>query len=366
MNCLTMPRSWRSALVGLVIAVVALAAAGVAKVPSFRDPLLSVAQPLTGALRPGAEPLIGAANAGSRTVAVGLRGLVAYAGEGEIWKQAAVPVQTDLVGVQMLNDRLAWAVGHDSVILRSHDGARTWDKQFDRTAAKASLPAHYQQRLAAGEEAVQKYIDQIKLNTDGDVSLPFLGVWFDDEKTGFAVGAFGMIVASTDGGQTWTPWLDRIENDGFLNLNSIRGILGQVYIAGEQGMVYRLDRERQRFVRMPTGHKGSLFDIVGNEHCLIAFGLRGAAYRSTDGGANWHAIDTGVERSITAGVVLENGRRIVLFTETGQAIQSLDNGSTFAPAFTQTAPVYGATASGDATYATVGYAGAQVHSLKAK
>jgi photosystem II stability/assembly factor-like uncharacterized protein len=41
---------------------------------------------------------------------------------------------------------------------------------------------------------------------------PFLDVWFEDEKKGFAIGAFNLILRTEDGGKTWTPWLDRIDN----------------------------------------------------------------------------------------------------------------------------------------------------------
>jgi photosystem II stability/assembly factor-like uncharacterized protein len=295
-----------------------------------------------------------------------LRGVVVHSGTGSPdWRQAAVPTQSDLVSVRLLNDRLAWASGHDSVILHSEDGGVTWTKQFDRNASKQVLRAHYEQRINAGEKGLQRYLDQTKLNTDGDVSLPYLGVWFEDPNNGYAVGAFGMIIATHDGGRSWIPWLDRIDNDEFLNLNGIRGINGDAYIAGERGMVYRLDRTRQRFVGTNTGYKGSFFDIVGTPRALVAFGLRGAAYRSTDGGSSWQPVKTGVERSITAGAVLDGGRRIVLLTEDGQAIQSTDDGASFQRTdLPKLPPIYGACANGQNSLVAAGFVGAQLHTLK--
>lgn len=350
---------------GALLVVAVMAAAAVPAPGRFQDPLSMPAEPLGGGLKASGATLIGVARDGFRTLAVGLRGLVVFSDDGERWEQASVPLQTDLVAVQLLDDRRAWASGHDYVILQSADGGASWQRQFDRDAAKRHLPAYYGKRIAAGESGLQRYLDEVRLNTDGEVSLPFLGIWFEDAKTGYAVGSFGMIVGTEDGGQTWTPWLHRIDNDDFRNLNSIRSINGQVYIAGEGGRVYRLSRDRGHFVQLPTGYNGTFFDIVGNQHCLIAFGLRGAAYRSTDGGTSWQAVETGFERSITAGAVLDGGRRIVLFSETGHAIESLDNGVSFESVpFSPEVPVYGAAGSGGRTYTIVGPSGVQTHMAK--
>ena len=44
---------------------------------------------------------------------------------------------------------------------------------------------------------------------------------------------------------------------------------------------------------------------------MLAYGLRGTAYRSRDGGQNWEAVDTGITGSITAGQVLPDGRLLL-------------------------------------------------------
>lgn len=362
---------FRSRHARLATALVAAALGGAvgtwaADADTFRDPLDTPAVQMKGADRAGHEPLIAVAASATRTIGVGLRGMIIYSNTGTPeWRQAAVPVQTDLVAVQLLDDRLAWASGHDSTILHSEDGGASWSKQFDRNGARQVLSSNYQQRVGAGETGMQKYLDQVKLNTEGDVSLPYLGVRFEDSNNGYAVGAFGMIIATNDGGRTWLPWLDRIDNDEFLNLNAIRGINGETYIAGERGMVYRLDRKAQRFIGTSTGYKGSFFDIVGTPHALVAFGLRGVAYRSTDGGVTWQAAKTGVERTITAGGIFDDGRRIVLLTETGEAIQSTDDGATFKPAdLPRLKPVSGAATTGQTSLVTAGLLGVQVQTLK--
>jgi len=361
-------RGWHGGLglgSGTLLAAGMSAVLAAASVNEFRDPLTTPSATMHGALRPERETLIGIAQANGHAIAVGLRGLVVHSEDGSLWRQARVPLQADLVAVHMLDERRAWASGHDATILFSDDGGATWQKQFDRHDARQLFPSYYARRVAAGNAEMRRFQEQADLNTAGAVSLPFLGVLFDDANTGFAVGSFGMIMASKDGGRTWMPWLDRIDNDGFLNLNSIRKIHGQVYITGEQGMVYRLDRRQNRFMRFSTGYHGTFFDIVGNARCLIAFGLRGTAYRSIDQGASWQAIDTGTERTIAAGAVVDEGRRILLFPETGQVIQSRDDGASFEAVPRQPAlQVYGASSMGSGAYLIVGRDGVQAHAAQ--
>ena len=78
--------------------------------------------------------LNGLALAGDRVVAVGQRGHIVYSEDsGKNWRQADVPVSSDLVAVTFPNVTTGWAVGHDGVVLRSTDGGRSF--------AARSMPA---------------------------------------------------------------------------------------------------------------------------------------------------------------------------------------------------------------------------------
>jgi photosystem II stability/assembly factor-like uncharacterized protein len=73
-----------------------------------------------------------------------------------------------------------------------------------------------------------------------------------------------------------------------------------------------------------------LFGITGTARALVAYGLRGNAVRSTDAGASWQALNTGVPVGLTAGIVDAQGR-IVLASQAGHLLASRDHGATFAP-----------------------------------
>src|SRR5258706_3122420 len=271
----------------------------------FLDPLDVPAVQEFGFRDLTSQPMLAIANAGARLVAVGLRGMIIFSDDrGGSWSQARVPVQTDLVAVHFADSEQGWATGHDAVILHTEDGGRTWTKQFDNRLAAVALPAHYQQRIASCGTSVIPFPKQIQLNTQGDASLPFLGIYFTDHLHGIAVGSFGMIVATEDGGKHWLPWLDRIDNKEFLNLNAIRKIGSNLVIAGEQGSVYRYIEKTRSFVAVSTPYKGSFFDVVGTRDFMLAVGLRGTAYRSINGGTTWQQVDTSTRDAVTTAALM--------------------------------------------------------------
>lgn len=284
----------------------------------FRDPLDTPARIVT---RPDSRPLMAVTQAGARLVAVGLRGLIVSSDDsGKTWLQASAPVQSDLLAVHFPSAMEGWAVGHDGVILHSDDGGKHWEKQLDGRNSAESFKSVYSGLGSKGGA----YLKQLGLNYKAGPALPFLDVWFEDALHGYAVGSFGMLVATNDGGKRWEPWLHRIDNPQFLNLNAIRGIGSDVYIAGERGQVYRLDRAKGRFERTDTGYIGSFFGIVGNGSTLVVYGLRGTVYRSDGAGkgaARWQAIAMPSDQTLAAGV--SHGDGFLLANAAGEFL-SLD------------------------------------------
>jgi photosystem II stability/assembly factor-like uncharacterized protein len=295
---------------------------------AFHDPLDVPAVQQFGFRGLTSQPLMAITNAGTRVVAVGLRGLIIFSDDkGRSWHQARVPVQTDLVAVQFVNPDLGWATGHDAVILHTEDGGQTWTKQLDNRVAAVTFPAYYRKRIASGDTSAASFLKEVQLNTQGDTSLPFLSVYFADLRHGIAVGSFGTIVATDDGGKHWLPWLDHIDNKDFLNLNVIRKIGNDLIIAGEQGGVYRYDEKRQLFIAVSAPYKGSFFDVAGTDGFMVAAGLRGTVYRSVDRGVTWQHVDTPVKDSFTTAAIVDG--MTVLASSAGSLLVSRDQGLTF-------------------------------------
>jgi len=271
------------------------------------------------------------ARAGERLVAVGPRGhIVVSADGGQTWKQSAVPVSSDLTAVYFVNDKNGWAVGHDGVVLASSDGGTSWIKQFDGRAANALLLQYLKARVAAepGSKELAALLTEAERYQEQGPDKPFLDVWFENDKVGYVVGGYNLIFATADGGKTWEPWFDRTDNPKLLNLNAIRTAAGGLYITGEGGLVLKLDATAKRFRAVPVDYKGSLFGVVDGGDAVLVFGLRGNAFRSTDGGAHWNKVDSQLAASIIAGVRTTTGT-VLLADQGGRIVASSDGGKTF-------------------------------------
>jgi photosystem II stability/assembly factor-like uncharacterized protein len=248
--------------------------------------------------------------------------------QGKSWRQAKVPVSSDLVAVQFVSDRQGWAVGHDGVVLHSNDAGGSWEKQLDGIGLEKLLVEHFEKLATQGDEKAAQYLDLIKLNFANGPEQPMLGVWFRDPLNGFVVGAFGTIIATHDGGNTWESWVEKVENPQMFHYNSITGINGRPYIASEQGSVFTLDADQQSFVNLPTGYSGSFFGVLGNAQYLIAYGLRGNAYKSIDQGKTWQRLETANSSGLVDGAIDDKGR-VLLASQAGVIIVSNDQGKTF-------------------------------------
>lgn len=282
--------------------------------------------------------------AGKRLVSVGQRGNIVYSDDGGAsWSQAFVPVSSDLTAVAFPTPQQGWAVGHDGVVLHSGDGGVTWSKQFDGRAAGQVMASHHKalkdcsschnkMELLKGTPQGSKstVMEDIKSFTEKGPDKPFLDVWFENETTGYIVGAFNLIFRTTDGGKTWEPWFDRTENRKRLHLYAIRAIGQELFICGEQGLVLKLDKPAGKFRALKVPYNGTFFGLTGTPRSVIAHGMRGNVFRSTDGGASWRKIETGMPLGLTGSALAKDGR-IVLLTQAGHLLVSKDDGASFTP-----------------------------------
>lgn len=308
--------------------------------------------------------LVGLARAGNRLVAVGWRGHIIYSDDqGRTWLQAQVPVGADLTAVTFVSSTTGWAVGHGGVILRTLDGGMTWSKQQDGFSTGKLMEDFYQQRLDHAAEADQaaaaNLVEQVRQNYETGPEQPWLDVWFENERHGYVVGTFNLIMETQDGGEHWTPLLDRVDNPEGLHLSAMSAVDGELYIASERGTVFRLDKSSQRFVALNTGYIGSFFGVTGNAQALLAYGLRGNVWRSSDKGATWSKVDTGIVNTLTGATVLSD-QRIALVSQGGALLIGDLTGEHFKPSkLSQNLPFANVVEAGKDAVVIVGIQGAQ-------
>jgi len=275
-----------------------------------------------------------------------------------------VPVSSDLLAVSFPSPLCGWAVGHGGVVLHSADGGATWTRQLEGRQAADIATRHYTDRLASDPASEPLLKREKSLAADGGTQA-FLDLHFESESTGYVVGTFNRIYRTEDGGKSWTPWMDRTDNPNELHFYAIRGGAGGLYLAGEQGMVWRLDATTQRFQAIPTPYKGTLFGLVTDgADTLLAFGMRGSLFRSGDQGKTWARIATSSSAGITAGTALPDGS-VLLVNQAGGIDLSRDHGQTFSTLkAAQPMPYFGVTPLGDKRIGLVGAQGVRLETIK--
>ncbi|MCL6692367.1 YCF48-related protein [Pseudomonas sp. R3.Fl] len=267
------------------------------------------------------RPLQAVARAGHTLVAVGARGVIATSeDEGQSWTQRPSPVQSDLVAVTFPSPMHGWAVGHDGVVLHSGDGGMTWEKQLDGRLARELFTHYYEKRGTASDGTSELALASVERNYAGGPVLPWLDVWFEDTQRGWVVGSFGNLAATIDGGRTWQPWFEHIDNEEMLNLNAVRGNGGDVYIAAERGTLFRLDRAAGRFEKIETGYDGSFFGLTAYGSAMLTYGLNGAVYRSDDHGQRWTLFTAASRSTVTGGAALPDEQGFVLVNAGGELL----------------------------------------------
>ena len=346
------------ATVGLAVLAVSLAVP--AQGAAFADVLDTPAQSSRLASR---SMLQAVAKAGGRLVAVGQRGNIVVSGDnGKSWKQAPVPVSSDLTAVFFADSEHGWAVGHDGVVLHSANGGESWHVQLDGRKANDLLLAAMEARAKAApasDDAKALLVEARRYKEQG-ADKPFLDVWFSDAMNGYVVGAYNLIFRTGDGGKTWEPWFDRVDNPKFFNLYAIRPVGDDIYIAGESGLVLKLDTAAQRFKALAVPYNGSFFGIAAAGKAVVAFGLRGNIYRSDDAGATWAKADAGLAAAIVGATRLADGALLLADTG-GRLVSTSDGGRSFRKVvLRQSQPVTGLAESDDARLVLVGPTGVTV------
>lgn len=295
------------------------AAAEPAPAKAAADPALLDAEILPRASR---SLLLDAVRTNAGYFVVGERGHVLMSEDGKEWKQAAVPTRATLTSIATA-DGVLWAAGHDGVIVHSTDGGQTWTR---RRAAPWSYDI-----------------------VDPSEGVPVMDLLFTDASHGFAIGAYSLMLVTSDGGVTWTPrsafgdsaapaadvpvaddgvepaaaegddWtfseddlaLDA-ESDPHLNAIARAGS-GALVIAGERGTFLRSRDNGETWTSKRLPYEGSMFGVLSwqDDHILV-FGLRGNVYESRDLGDSWTRVETGITTSLMGGYALPNGGAILV------------------------------------------------------
>ena len=275
--------------------------------------------------------LLDIANAGTRQVVVGQFGHILYSDdEGSSWSQAHVPVSSTLTAVYFVDEQFGWAVGHEGIVLTTTDGGINWQQQLngleinrlalERTTEllqysvqnNGSLPAGIHPDLTAEDVEILE-MDAADFAAEG-ASRPLMDVWFRNRDEGMIVGAYGLILRTADGGNSWTPAFDTIYNIDNFHYYSIVPAPGSQHpdaliLVGEAGLLQRSLDGGITWEALESPYDGSFFGGLYSPASddLLVYGLRGNLYRSSDLGTRWQSVDSNTTATIFDGSLLHDG-----------------------------------------------------------
>jgi len=190
--------------------------------------------------------------------AVGERGHIFHSpgGKSEDFVQLKSPARQYLSAITGDGGKRLWAVGHDSLILHSSNGGESWIIQHFKP--KWNLPPY------------------------GDFFIPLFDIVHVGGDELVAVGAYGMYLRTTDGGNHWEKVSIDEEGPHFFDVD--RSPSGTLFLAGEFGAVIRCPSSGKDPERLETEVDGTFFGIeVISDDEWFGYGLRGRIYHYRSG-----------------------------------------------------------------------------------
>jgi photosystem II stability/assembly factor-like uncharacterized protein len=129
---------------------------------------------------------------------------------GATWSFPATGTTEDLYAIQCRNPGLCYAAGNSGVLLKTADGGATWSARNTTATGRItslSVPSDRVAYAVTERKSLLKTMNGGLTWTMGTLPSPMLdaeAVHFRDEHTGFVVGTNGVILKTTDGGETWS------------------------------------------------------------------------------------------------------------------------------------------------------------------
>lgn len=255
-------------------------------------------------------------------------------------QKSAAAIHAAILGTAKAGKRIV-AVGDYGTILLSDDDGKTF-RQSASVPVSSTLTAvsfaddkngwavgHWGVILNTADAGEHWHVQR----TDTKEDRPLFSVYFFDRQEGVAVGLWSLVLATRDGGKTWDPVsLPIPPNGGKADRNLFKTFAsakGSLFVAAERGTIVSSDDRGKTWHYIQTAYKGSFWSgIALKGGPLLVAGLRGTIYRSNDDGQSWQAIHSGTKSSITD--IVEMGDKVVAVGLDGVQVESADQGASFA------------------------------------
>jgi len=214
------------------------------------------------------------------------------------------------------------AVGAGGEIVTTRDGGRTWQPAEGSPTDKALLGVAVggERAIAVGQSGLILLRDATgawKTAASGTEERLF-AVDFNGSGVAVAVGAFGKILRSSDGGANWSSVAPAWADGGYTEQGLEPHLYavdvaadGTVTCAGEFGLVLRSTDGGATWQVLRKG-EASLFALdLRDDGVGYAVGQGGTILRTTDGGATWASVPSGSQANLLGVHSAPDGRVVV-------------------------------------------------------
>ncbi len=220
-----------------------------------------------------------------------------------------------LFSVDVLENGTIVAVGDFATIVYSNDRGKTWKK----ASVDASEPGG---GAAAARDGLPSAAEHENAGFEEEARLT--GVSFGDDQHGFAVGEFGIIMASEDGGQSWR----RQHSPTDKLLFSVHAVTGKhVIAAGSDGTILE-SKDGRQWAIVPTPVPDHLFGVWASEQLVLAVGGDGTVIRRGSPSGAFQVVPTHVHTWLNA-VDLYDGTHGFVAGGLGHLLSTQDAGQSF-------------------------------------
>lgn len=211
--------------------------------------------------------------------AVGERGIILSSkNAGETWQQIASPVDVTLTSIAFSSNDEAWIVGHESTILHSTDGGKSW--------------------------AIKRY--------KPEEERFYMAVQFFTPEQGYILGTDGELWATKNGGDSWDLTILSVEEWYQNHLFDIAKVGQSKLVVAERGGVFYAKDNASAWQPVPSPYVGSYFGVATLNNQFLLFGMSGQMYLLHPETLVWSKINTSTDQFLLASTSGSNKQREIV------------------------------------------------------
>lgn len=249
---------------------------------------------------------------------------------GETWESLETGVESRLYDISWPTKEVGIATGFAGCVIRTVDGGETWTElpglenawvsgvHFINAQRGFVAGSRIGMLLAVTDDGGNTWRSIVDRVPEEARSIGLRAVHFLDENVGIACGSDGLIIRTTDGGETWSRSESGTSGAWLKSISFPTKTTG--YIAGTHSVVLRTNDGGATWRNLPVPVLAKLNGIafISPERGIVA-GAEGELFYTIDGATTWHELPR-MKTNLTNATAASNGV-IWVTTEAGDVLR---------------------------------------------